>query len=62
MEQKETLHKLINCFDSDFARFGKVSLATGIEVKKLMALEKNDKPLSEKDYEKLTSALKLFKK
>lgn len=63
MNQKETLDKVIQeCLDDNFAKIGKVALMCGIKVKDLMALHKEQKPLSESDFAKLKQALIDYKK
>jgi len=62
MNQKETLNKVLELIDSDFAKIGKAALMSGVEVKKLMALKKEGKPLSKIDQGKLEKTLIDFKK
>lgn len=59
--QKEILDKVLELIDSDFAKLGKASLMTGIDVKRLMALRDQDKKLSEEDFDKLKKTLTDFK-
>lgn len=59
--QKDTLQKLFETFESEFSKYGKVALMSGIPVKKLMALDKEGKALSEEESKKLTETLEIFK-
>lgn len=59
--QKEILQDLFNTFDSEFSKYGKVALMTGIPVKKLMALDKEGVELSAEDSKKLAETLEIFK-
>ena len=62
MNQKETLGKVLELIDSNFAKIGKATLMSGVEVKKLMALQNEGKPLTELDQAKLEITLIDFKK
>lgn len=59
--QKELLDKIFSLLDTESGKYGKVSLMSGVAVKDIIALDKLEKKLNEKDFKKLEDTYEIFK-
>lgn len=60
-EQQKLLSELVSFLDSDFGRYGKIALLTGIDLKNIMKLATENIQLKNADLAKLIKVINEFK-